>query len=183
MKLFSLFRESPDEVASQKIYREAVRQARSESFYRDLGVPDTAEGRFELIALHVFLILHRLKLNASSGNMGQALFDLMFADMDQNLREMGVGDLRVGKKVKSMAESFYGRIAAYEAGLGGENAPFAEALKRNIYQQAQPSQSQLDLLIDYIRRETSALASLSDESLAAGNGSFGPPPSADGEGK
>ena len=80
-------------------------QARQPGFYRDCGVPDSVDGRFELIALHTFLVLHRLKADATDTEaLGQALFDVMFQDMDQSLRELGAGDLGVGPRVKRMAQ-------------------------------------------------------------------------------
>jgi cytochrome b pre-mRNA-processing protein 3 len=115
------------------LYARAVEQARRPEFYSGLGVPDTLDGRFEMIALHVFLLLHRLKQSGEAAALAQALFDVMFQDMDQNLREIGVGDLSVGKRVKTMAKALYGRCAAYEAGLVEGDASLAAALRRNLF--------------------------------------------------
>ena len=99
-------------------------QARKPDFYRTAGVPDTVQGRFEMIALHMFLVLHRLKQEGGTGtDLAQNLFDLMFQDMDRNLRELGTGDLAVGKRIKTLAKELYGRIAAYEKGLNADTAP------------------------------------------------------------
>jgi cytochrome b pre-mRNA-processing protein 3 len=141
------------------LYALAVEQARRPEFYSRLGVPDTLDGRFEMIALHVFLLLHRLKQRGEAPALAQALFDLMFQDMDQNLREIGVGDLSVGKRVKTMAKALYGRCAAYEAGLAEGDAGLAAALRRNLF-------GTLDAVEDvvlarfcaYLRREAAALA-------------------------
>ncbi len=121
--LSRLFRRAPQVADAYPLYAGAVAQARQPVFYARLGVPDTVDGRFDLVALHIFLILQRLKAEPDAAPFAQAVFDAMFADMDRNLREMGVGDLSVGKKVKAMAQGLYGRIAAYEAGLAaGEEA-------------------------------------------------------------
>lgn len=116
------------------IYDAIVAQARQPGFYMELQVPDTVDGRFEMVALHAFLVLQRLK-NAppSASGLAQALFDTMFADMDRSLREMGAGDLGVGRRVKAMAQAFYGRIAAYERGLAESEDALAAAVLRNIF--------------------------------------------------
>ncbi|MEX2297639.1 MAG: ubiquinol-cytochrome C chaperone family protein, partial [Dongiaceae bacterium] len=123
MTLKRLFRRDPHAKPARALYEAAVEQARSPAFYTALGVPDTVDGRFELIALHGFLVMHRLKTEPGEGPpLAQALFDFMFADMDAALREMGAGDLGVGRRVKTMAKSFLGRVAAYEAGLADPDA-------------------------------------------------------------
>ncbi|WP_374466727.1 ubiquinol-cytochrome C chaperone family protein, partial [Ferrovibrio sp.] len=91
------------------LYRAIVAQSRQAGFYREHGVPDSLDGRFDMIVLHSFLVMRRLRrIGAAAEPLSQQLFDLMFADMDSNLREIGVGDLSVGKKVKAMAQAFYG---------------------------------------------------------------------------
>ena len=125
-------RRSENEVAA-RLYERLVEQARRPGFFRDLQIPDSLDGRFEMIALHVFLVLHRLKASgADTRTLAQALHDHFFADMDRCLREMGAGDLGVGKRVKRMAEGLYGRIPAYEAALGDDDAA-AAALRRNLF--------------------------------------------------
>ncbi|GJL94934.1 MAG: ubiquinol-cytochrome c chaperone [Hyphococcus sp.] len=109
-------------------------------FYRDLAVPDTLEGRFEMIAIHVFLILRRLKgEDAACKKVSQKLFDIMFQNMDDSLRELGVGDLVVGKKIRKLAENFFGRVGAYEEAMRKDAAEnnlqaLAKALGRNVYE-------------------------------------------------
>lgn len=103
-----------------KLYAAIVAQARSESFYRDCGVPDTVDGRFDLIVLHTYIVLDRLRAEGEAGRkLSQQLFDTLFDDMDRSLREMGVGDLSVGKHVKRMASGFYGRMKAYDEARAG----------------------------------------------------------------
>jgi len=117
------------------LYGAIVAQARRPALYRDLGVPDTVEGRFEMILLHLALVLRNLR--GPGGRVepvGQAVFDTFCTEMDRSLREMGVGDLSVGKKMRAVGEAYYGRAAAYEPGLaGGDAAGLAAALARNAY--------------------------------------------------
>ena len=108
--------------AARALYKTAVARARDPVFYARYAVPDSLDGRFDMIALHVFLVLHRLKQEGDPTKaLAQILFDTMFADMDESLRELGVGDLSVGRRVKTMAEALYGRIAAYQAALDADD--------------------------------------------------------------
>lgn len=131
----ALFKKDPALEAGRALYAAAVEQARAPVLYRDFGAPDTVEGRFEQVALHVYLIMRRLKGDAAAKKAGQSLFDAMFQNMDDSLRELGVGDLQVGKKVRKLAENFYGRIGAYESALDddADEGALAEALARNVY--------------------------------------------------
>jgi cytochrome b pre-mRNA-processing protein 3 len=158
------------------LYGSLVKQARQPGFYLHCGVPDTVDGRFDMILLHAFLVLRRLKRDRRhTAELGQALFDLMFADMDRNLREMGVGDLAVGRRIKAMAEAFYGRIAAYEAGLA-DDAMLADALKRNLYRKAAPAAPEIAGVVAYLRREAAALDAQPLAGLMTGTVTFGPAP-------
>ena len=117
------------EKASYGLYRTAIEQARLPVFYRAFAVDDSVDGRFDLLTLHVYLILRRLRREEADGrDLGQRLFDLMFADMDNNLRIMGVSDMRVGKRVKAMAQAFYGRVSAYDLGFDGHAATAGTAM-------------------------------------------------------
>ncbi len=128
-----LFGPSRTDRIAASLYEAAVAQARRPEFYLQAAVPDTLDGRFDLLSLHVFLVFHRLRDDgARSTALAQAVFDLMFADMDNNLREIGVGDLSVGRKVKVMVTALLGRIAAYEPGLT-DPAALIDALGRNLY--------------------------------------------------
>ena len=121
-----------------ELYTTAVAAARDPFLYRALGVPDTLDGRFDMVGLHAFLLIDRLTTEPEPGpSVAQAVFDAMFSDMDINLREMGVGDLSVGKKVKAMWEAFHGRAAAYSPALRGEDTAALEAaLTRNVWRAA-----------------------------------------------
>ncbi len=109
-----------------------VTQARQPSFYRDLGVPDTVNGRFDLLVLHLWMVLRRFNSAEAATNLSQALFDRFCDDMDANLREMGVGDLTVPKRMQAFGEAFYGRVAAYDLALTSGQEPLAQALCKNI---------------------------------------------------
>ena len=134
----------------------AVRQARDPTLYTAGGVADTLDGRFDLIVLHVVPLMRRLRQCDEAGRqLSQALFDVMFDDMDQSLREMGVGDLRVGKRVKQMARAFYGRAKAYDQAF--DQAPgadrrrsIAEALERNVFNNAPPPADRVQAMAGYV---------------------------------
>jgi cytochrome b pre-mRNA-processing protein 3 len=163
--------------AARALYERAVSQARHPAFYASLAVPDTLDGRFDMVALHVFLLLHRLRGEGEGGaRLAQALFDTMFEDMDDSLRELGVGDLGVGRRVKVMARAMYGRIAAYQAGLEAGASALEDALARNLYRNAPVGAGPLAALGRYLRREAAALAAAPAAALLAGEMAFGPPP-------
>ncbi len=117
------------------LYGAAVKAARDPCFYGDLGVPDTLDGRFDLVALFAALVIERLRTAPAPGpDLAQAVFDAMFSDMDVTLRELGVGDLSVGKKVRAMWEAFHGRALSYGPALqAGDEAALADALARNVW--------------------------------------------------
>ena len=161
--------------SARDLYDSLVVQARRPEFYLNCGVPDSVDGRFDMIALHAFLVLRRLKRDHErTANLAQDLFDTMFEDMENNLREMGAGDLGVSRRVKAMAMAFYGRIAAYEAGLAGGDEILSDALLRNLYRQRIPEDP--GAMCRYMRTESEALDALDTERLLEGKLAFGPPP-------
>lgn len=168
-------RESAEREAAARLYAIAVERARDPIFYTRFGVPDSVDGRFEMIALHVWLVLRRLKAATAQPSpraqaLSQALFDEMFEDMDQNLREMGAGDLGVGRRVKVMAKAFYGRMDAYDDGLAeAGDAVLHEALTRNLYGTVDPDPAHLDMMSGYLRQQADRTAGLTEESLLAGS--------------
>jgi cytochrome b pre-mRNA-processing protein 3 len=116
----------------EAIYGMIVTQAREPSFYRDLAVPDTVNGRFDLLLLHLWLVLRRLKSVEGGAALSQGLFDHFCNDMDDNLREMGVSDLKVPKRMRAFGEAFYGRTAAYDMALTEGQEALAQAICKNI---------------------------------------------------
>lgn len=116
----------------EAIYGMIVTQTREPLFYRDLGVPDTVNGRFDLLVLHLWIALRRFKPLQGGASLSQALFDRFCDDMDANLREMGVGDIVVPKRMRAFGEAFYGRVAAYDVALDQGQEPLAQALCKNI---------------------------------------------------
>ena len=135
MALGRIFKERPAVAAGKRLYAAAVDQARSPDFYRDLAAPDTVMGRFELYTLHAVLLVLRLKgRGPGQAEVAQAVFDAYLEGLDIALREMGVGDLSVGKKMKKLGGAFYGRVSAWEAALS-ETSDEAKALVvRTVYE-------------------------------------------------
>ncbi|MDX5364930.1 MAG: ubiquinol-cytochrome C chaperone [Alphaproteobacteria bacterium] len=159
------------------LYAAAVRQARSPAFYLEGGVPDTVEGRFEMVSLHACLVLRRLRDGGPEGKeTGQKVFDILFDDMDQTLREMGVGDLSVGKKIKALASSFYGRLQAYDEGFkDSEGDTLAAAILRNVFAGDENSARHAAALASYMRRVDEALRAQDIANVLAGRIEFGAP--------
>lgn len=157
------------------LYLDIVAQARQPAFYRSLAVPDTLDGRFDMIVLHAFLVLRHLRTQGPEAEaLSQALFDYLLSDMDQSLRESGVGDLSVGKHVKRMAKAFYGRAAAYGRALDGtaDGETMQDALARNLYRSSPPPVAILDSMADYVRGATVHLEQVPLNTLLDGNATF-----------
>ncbi len=177
MKLSRLLGRAPPDGAAQSLYRAVVEQARREEFYVGAGVPDTVDGRFDMVTLHAFLVLYRLKRDRGrTADLAQAMFDAMFADMRGNLREMGVGDVGMKRRIKAMVRAFYGRIAAYEEGLEGDDRTLGEALRRNLYRKTEPRPRDLVAMSGYMRRGAARLDAQDTAELLAGRITFEPPP-------
>jgi cytochrome b pre-mRNA-processing protein 3 len=173
----SFFKRDPWETRALALYEGVVAQARQPGFYRDCGVPDSVDGRFELIALHIFLVLRRLKADTGEGGeLGQALIDVMFQDMDQSLRELGAGDLGVGPRVKRMIQGLFGRIAAYEDGLSGPPANLEAALRRNLYGTVTAEPDQVRAMAGYLCATAEALTRWNPAEAEGTGPEFGPPP-------
>jgi cytochrome b pre-mRNA-processing protein 3 len=157
----------------EAIYGMIVTQAREPLFYRDLGVPDTVNGRFDLLVLHLWLVLQRLRAAETGAGLSQALFDRFCSDMDDNLREMGVGDLTVPKRMQAFGEAFYGRTAAYDLALETGEEPLAQALCKNILNgEGIEHARQLAL---YAKAAIAALAGQNEATLLAASWKFPSP--------
>jgi cytochrome b pre-mRNA-processing protein 3 len=160
--------------AALAAYHAIVARARTPGLFTAWAVPDTLDGRFELLVLHAFLVLNRLKREPAK-EFAQALFDIMFADLDRGVREMGASDVAVGKHVKAMARGFYGRIAAYEKGLSDETE-LAAALRRNLFGTVDPTPEHVAAAARYLHRQRAVLAAAPVETLMAGEVPFAPWP-------
>lgn len=174
--ILGLFRKKDPQAASAAaLYATAVERARRPAFYGTGGVPDSLDGRFDFVALHVYLVLRRLKGEGeSAAALAQSLFDLMFDDMEQNLRQIGVSDIKVGNRVKDMAKAFYGRIEAYDRGLAEGDAVLGDALRRNLFRGTTPDEGQVAAMADYLRFQVAFLQGQDLAGLLAGNLAFGP---------
>lgn len=181
-----------DKTASvQGAYVSIVKQARRPELYAPGCAPDNFDGRFDMMALHVHLVLRRMRaLGMGRSDVGQDLFDMFFKDMDQAMREAGVGDMGVGKKVQKMVEAFYGRATAYDGVLDaqgdngsgekarGENASsdisdIYDILSRNLYPDAAISPQQeagLRALTAYALALEAHLAGLTLDDILSGQG-------------
>lgn len=155
----TLFRRKRQDDTISAVYGAIVAHARSAAFFRSYGVPDTVEGRLEMIVLHAVLVLRRL---AAAGEreraLGQGIFDLFCQDMDNNLREMGVGDLGVPRHMRRIGEAFYGRSAAYEQALEAEDPQrLAGAIAKNIFS-SDALTADAERLAVYVRKTVEMLA-------------------------
>ena len=164
-----LFKPKPAQTAGQALYARAVAQARTPALYAELGAPDTPEGRFEIYSLHIYLLLERLKdQGEQAADTGQALFDTYVSALDNSLREMAVGDLSVGKRMRKLGEAFYGRIKGYEAALAAlpDRAALEALTARTVYAGAEAAQA--PALAGYIVARRDALAAQPLERLLVG---------------
>jgi cytochrome b pre-mRNA-processing protein 3 len=159
------YRKSAEQSIFTRLYGAIVAQARSPAFYRDYGVPDTVGGRLDMIILHLVLVLARLRADSpSAAALGQHIFDAFCRDIDDNFREMGVGDLAVPREMRRVGEAFYGRAAAYEQALAGGDEALVAALTRNVF--GTPAEGARRLAA-YVRETVRLLASQSE--FAKGN--------------
>jgi len=164
-----LFQPPRLQAEGRALYRRLADQARLPVFYTEYGVPDTIDGRFEMLCLHAYAIFHALKgKGADADVLAQAIYDAMFADLDGSLRELGAADLGVGKRIKTMTEALNGRILAFDRGLATGVSELDEAVRRNVYGTVAPSAAQVSAMASYLRRVRSALAEASFGDLCAG---------------
>ena len=166
--ILGLFRKSADADAVYAIYSAIVAQSRQPRFYADWGVPDTVTGRFDVLSLHMALVLRRLRAEGKeSAAFSQALFDLFFRDMDRSLREMGAGDLSVPKKIRKMGNAFYGLLAKLSEALDNGDAAALEAVvTRNVF--TGKGAAGAAPLSTYLRAEADRLAALPVGAIIAG---------------
>jgi len=170
--ILSLFRKNTATEPVYAVYSAIVAQSRQPRFYAEWGVPDTVTGRFDMISLHMALLFRRLR--AESGKQkefSQAVFDLFFKDMDRSLREMGVGDLGVPKRIQKMGNIFFGLLAAMNEAMDRNDVQALEAvLTRNIL--GEDSSQHVAALAQYLLAEDRALGSQQANAITNGTLSF-----------
>lgn len=176
-KLQRIFTPEPEKIRAHTLYTALVEQARQPVFYAKYGIADSMEGRFELINLHMHLVLSALQrhfdTHPETKELSRCLMEAYFADMDRNLREMGVGDSGIFYKIRKITSNFYGRLEAY--GMAQENpALWPEALSRNLFgEDSPPSPDHIHAFVVYITQSHNALALCSYAELVEGGLKFG----------
>ena len=166
-----------DRRKAKQLYGAVVTQARQPMFYSGLGVPDTPEGRYEMIVLHLYLLMERLRAEGEPAvKLNRHLVEAFVEDMDDSMREMGVGDLTVPKKVKRAAAGYYERAGEYRAGLEAPagSGGLGSALARNIWPRADATPAEAELLAAYVRSTAADLAPQTSSRLLAGEVVFPP---------
>lgn len=167
-----LRRRSPHREVAERLYAALAAQARQTAFFAELGVPDTVDGRFDVLALHAWMVIDRLRAEPDGEAAAQALFDAMFGHLDTAVREMGAQDLGVGRRIKVMAEGLHGRALAFRAAMADSEPKTLEvALRRNVFGTVKPTDHAVARLARYVREAVAALAAadqarLSDADLA-----------------
>lgn len=164
--LKSVFRKDRVRSQAETIHEALAGQARAPGFYTSAGAPDTPEGRFDMLALHMFLAIDRLRREApDTDRLVRLLQEVFFERLDAALREMGVGDLSVGRKIRALAEAFYGRYSAYERGVADKARALEEAIARNVL--ATDDADRAAPLANYVREARAKLADVPIDSLDA----------------
>lgn len=168
------FADRPDRMIVDALYGEIVAAARQPFLYSDWQVPDTPLGRFEMMALHMFLFLHRLKSETGPvREIAQMSTDEFFKEVEHSIRELGIGDIAVPKRMKKLAGMFYGRAAAYDAALdANDRSALAAALARNVRPGAAEWPEATDLA-DYVMAVRDALAGQAASGFCDGRIAFG----------
>lgn len=173
--MFGLFRRSPNKVLIDKLHGEIMTATRQPALYLDFAVPDTFEGRFEMLALHGALAIRRLNALPEPGpDLGQDLTDGIFRHLDATLREMGVGDITVPKRMKKHAQAFAGRAVAYGEALDrGDAGALMIALARNVYgDETRATEPQTEALARYVQTAEATLAARSLDDFLQGRIAF-----------
>jgi len=167
------FGKRPNQPVVDALYEAIVASARQPRFYSDWGVPDTPLGRFEMLSLHMFLFLERARASGPAlAALAQEVTDEFFKDIDHSLRELGINDVSMPKRMKKLARMFYGRAEAYRAALvAGDGAALAAALARNV-RPDDAGWTGAPMLAAYVERASHALAAGDDAALLAGRIAF-----------
>ncbi len=155
--------------AVRRLYTAAVERARAPVFFTKFGVPDTIDGRFDLLTLHAWMVLARLRESGMS-DLAQGFMDTLFIGFDEGLRDLGTGDMGMGRRMKKIADAFYGRLSSYEASQ--DPAALRSALQRNLYR-GMGDAAHADAVARYVE---SARAHVAQSAIASGDLDFGPLP-------
>ncbi len=172
--IFNWFRKDRVQDPVQTMLTRVVSAARAEPLYTELGVPDTLEGRYESVILHMTLVLRRLRhLPPPANDFAQEFVDAFFKWLDMSLRDMGVGDLAVPKRMKKLVTAFYGRARSYDAALDdGDRTALEESLDRNVTERGDPAHA----LAGYMIAAEAALAEQDFDALLREGPAFAPEP-------
>lgn len=152
-------RRKPEDEFAMAVYRRVAEQARAPELFEACGIPDTLDGRFDSLALHAALMIDRLRREPDGDDLAQAFFDAMFKHLDLTLREIGIQDLGVGRRIKIMAEGLHGRALAYREALNGGTVSLTEVLRRNAYGGRAPANAEV---VDRLEAHVRAYAGLLD---------------------
>lgn len=169
--IFRLFKKkNSNQAIVDRQYEALTSAARQPGFYLDMGVPDTVMGRFEMLSVVMILYFRRTRTSGTSGQeIAQEIVDAFFQDLDHSIRELGIGDQGVPKRMKKFAGMFYGRLESYAAALDASDAQaLAAALKRNIYPQADADAPTMEALAHWMIRAATSLADQSEDIVATG---------------
>lgn len=158
-------RKKPEAEFVAALYARTAEEARETELFEACGIPDTLDGRFDSLALHAALMIDRLRREPDGEQLAQAFFDAMFRHLDLTLREIGVQDLGVGRRIKIMAEGLHGRALAYREALAGGATPLDEVLRRNAYGGRPPAAEAVARLETHVRRYAQRLAGASRQDL------------------
>ncbi|TCL70304.1 ubiquinol-cytochrome C chaperone family protein [Rhizobium sp. BK251] len=172
LMLFGLFRKrSNNQAIVDRQYSALTATARMPVFYTDLNVPDTVMGRFEMLSIVMILFFRRTRTSQVSGQeIAQEIVDAFFQDIDHSIRELGIGDTSVPKRMKKLAGMFYGRLESYSAAMDGADAEgLASALRRNIYPEQQANAPDMRRLADWMMGAEASLAAVTEAEIATGS--------------
>ncbi len=167
-----LFKKKKLNNSAHDLFSEVIAQSRLPAFYTDLNVEDSLDGRFDLMSLHMTMLLYKLDQHnqvEKVKKLKRMLQEIMFDNLDLTVREIGVGDLGVGKKIKTMAEAFYGRMMTYQNALESEDmAQMSDALKRNLYREKNVEDKILNGMLKYVFDQWRGITSQDIESIISG---------------
>jgi len=151
-----IFNKSNNSRLIEKIYQNIIERSRLKFFYLDKEVDDTLESRFDLIVFHSFIVFQFFReMKIVNNPLPQNLFDFMFKDFENNLREMGFGDVAVNKKMKVFISAFYGRISNYSMGvelyrIQKDKQKLFDTIRNNIYKNGKVSSKSVDFFVEYL---------------------------------